>query len=122
MNRQEIRNRAKRKRAREVAKKKLLLLMIATILFVVIGGIAIGNSFSSVQVNAEESCEQYKYYKSIAIESGDTLWSIAKEYCTDYSVEMQDYIDEVKELNNLASNEIHQGQHLMIVYYDTQYK
>ena len=122
MNRQEIRNRAKRKRMRDVAKKKLMLLMVATTLFILVGGIAIGNSFSSAQVNAEESCEQYKYYKSIIIESGDTLWSIAKEYCTDYSVDMQDYIDEVKELNNLTSNEIQQGQHLMIAYYDTQYK
>lgn len=122
MNRQEIRNRAKRKRMRDVAKKKLMLLMLATILFVIIGGIAIGNNFSSAQVNAEESCEQFKYYKSIVIEGGDTLWSIAKEYCTDYSVDTQDYIDEVKELNNLSSNEIHQGQHLLIAYYDTQYK
>ena len=122
MNRQEIRNRAKRKRMRDVAKKKLMLLMLATILFVIIGGIAIGNNFSSAQVNAEESCEQFKYYKSIVIEDGDTLWSIAKEYCTDYSVDTQDYIDEVKELNNLSSNEIHQGQHLLIAYYDTQYK
>ena len=75
--------------------------------------------------SADESgnaVELTKYYKTITIEPGDTLWSIAKEYCTDYSVDTQDYIDEVKELNNLSSNEIHQGQHLLIAYYDTQYK
>lgn len=122
MNRQEIRNRAKRKRAREVAKKKMFLLMVATILFVLIGGIAIGNNFSSAQVNAEETCEQNKYYKSIYIESGDTLWSIAKDYCTNYSVDIEDYIDEIKQLNNLASDEIHHGQYLMVAYYDSHTK
>ena len=88
---------------------------------IVIGCVVFGSIFSSAQASAEESGIEYKYYKSIVIEDGDTLWSIAKEYCTDYSVDTQDYIDEVKELNNLSSNEIHQGQHLLIAYYDTQY-
>ena len=118
MNRQEVRNRAKRKRVREVAKKKMLLLIVTTILFVLVGGIAIGNNFSQAQVNAEETCELNKYYKSIYIESGDTLWSIAKEYCTNSSVDIEDYIDEIKELNGLASYNIHQGQYLMVAYYD----
>ena len=122
MDRQEIRNRAKRKREREVARKRVLLFMTATILFVLIGGVVIGNTFSSAQVNAEESYEEYKYYKSIVVESGDTLWSIATEYCTNYSVDMQEYIDDIKEINRLNSNEIHQGQHLLVMYYDSEYR
>lgn len=122
MDRQEIRNRAKRKRAREVARRRAMLLIAATILFVIVGAILIGNTFSSAQVNAEETDMEYKYYKSIVIESGDTLWSIAKEYCTGGSADVQDYINEVKELNHLTSNEIHQGQHLMVTYYDTENK
>ena len=32
----------------------------------------------------------------------------------------KEYIDEVKQINGLSSETIHEGQHLLIVYYDTE--
>lgn len=119
MNREEIRNRAKRKREREVAKKRRLLLFVVSVLFIGIGGIVIGNNFSSAQVNAEETNVQ-QYYKSITIDAGDSLWSISNEYCTGYTMRTDEYISEVKRLNNLSSDEIHQGQNLMIIYFENE--
>lgn len=121
MNRQEKRYREKQRRVRVVAKRRMFLLL-AMILFITIGSVIFGSIFSSAQANAEESGIEYKYYKSIVIKDGDTLWSIAKEYETDAYKSTQEYINELVALNNLTSDEIQEGQHLMIAYYDTQFK
>lgn len=121
MSRQESRNRAKQRRAKVVARRRMILLL-TTILLITIGSVVFGSIFSSAQTNAEESGIQYKYYKSIQIEKGDSLWSIAKEYCTDAYAGTQEYVDELKEINNLTSDEIHYGQHLIVVYYDSEFK
>ncbi|MBQ8558946.1 MAG: LysM peptidoglycan-binding domain-containing protein [Tyzzerella sp.] len=121
MNRQEIRYKAKQRRAREVARKRMFLLL-AAVLLIVIGCIVFGSIFSSAQASAEESGIEYKYYKSIVIEEGDTLWSIAKEYRTDAYSSTQEYIDKLIELNDLSSDTIHAGQHLVVAYYDKEFK
>lgn len=121
MNRQEIRYRAKQRRARIVARRRMFLLL-AMILLITIGSIIFGSIFLSAQANAEESGIEYKYYKSIVIQDGDTLWNVAKEYQADKYGNTQEYIDELMELNNLSSDTIHEGQHLMVVYYDSEFK
>ena len=99
-----------------------MFLLLAMILFITIGSVIFGSIFSSAQANAEESGIEYKYYKSIVIQDGDSLWSVAKEYQDDKYENTQEYIDELKELNNLSSDRIHEGQHLMVVYYDSDFK
>ena len=119
MSRQESRNRAKQRRAKIVAKRKMILLL-TTVLLITIGSIVFGSIFSSAQSSAEESGIQYKYYKSITIEQGDSLWSIAEKYCTDAYEDTREYVDELKELNSLTSDIIHEGQHLLVAYYDAE--
>lgn len=113
---QERRYRAKLKKERQIAKRKLTLLIV-TILVIVIGCIVFGSIFSSAHVDKVD--KEMKYYKSIEIKNGDTLWDIAGEYASDiYYDSTQDYVDEIKEVNGLTSNMIHQGQHLIVVYYE----
>ena len=114
---QERKERARIKRRRQVAKRRMILLLAA--LFVItVGSIVCGSIFSSAKDPATD-IPLYKYYKSITIEQGDSLWSIAEEYCTDAYEDTRDYIDELKELNGLTSETIHEGQHLVVAYYDT---
>ncbi len=58
-----------------------------------------------------------KYYKSIQIEEGDTLSSIALEYISDEYPSMADYIEELKSMNGLADDTIHAGRNLVVAYY-----
>ncbi len=118
MRKQEIKQRANRRRAKEAAKRRILVLL-ATILLITIGSVIFGNSFSAAESDDHETV--YKYYKSVELEYGDSLWSLAEEYKLEGS-STQDYIDEIMEINNLTSDMIHRGQHLVIVYYDTEFK
>ena len=117
MTTQDKRERLRVRRRKQVAKQKMMLLLAITLL-ITIGSIAYGTIFSSAKDPATD-IPQYKYYKSITIEQGDSLWSIAEEYCTDAYEDTRDYIDELKELNGLTSETIHEGQHLVVAYYDT---
>lgn len=92
------------KRRRKVAARRMavsVILLAALIISLIVAG------KSSVKTDAAETLE--KYYKSVAIESGDTLYDISQEYgCT---------VDELKEINDLDSNTIHAGQSLVVIYY-----
>ncbi len=100
--------------------QKILLALLTTI-FVLLC-MLIGSSIaSSGQSNAAQSAS-YKYYTSIEIEKGDTLWNIAEEYITPEYGSVQKYVDEIKDLNNLGDDEIHSGQYLMIPYFSSEQK
>ena len=61
--------------------------------------------------------EQEKYYKSIEVTDGVTLWNIAEEYCSNEYNDYNEYINEVKKLNHLGEDTIHSGQYIVIPYY-----
>lgn len=115
---QERQERARIKRRKRIAKRRMILLLAA--LFVItMGSVVFGSIFSKAK-NPTSDIPQYKYYKSIIIEQGDSLWSIAEEYCTDDCTDTREYVAELKQLNSLTSDTIHAGQHLLVAYYDTE--
>lgn len=59
-----------------------------------------------------------KYYKSICVEKGDTLYSIAKENISSEYKNIDQYINEVKHMNHLTSDNIHTGCYIIIPYYE----
>lgn len=71
--------------------------------------------------NAKQDHNMYKYYTSVQVEDGDSLWSIAKEYSdVDSYASYTDYIDEVKQINHISGDDIHAGEYLTIPYYSAQ--
>lgn len=72
--------------------------------------------------NSTESPVRHKYYKSIEIASGDTLWDIAKEYMNEDYDSIYAYIDELKDINGLTSDGIQESQYLTVAYYDTAFR
>lgn len=94
--------------------KKLLPLSITIIL---ICSTIFGTSILNVMAEEPESPMITRYYKSIMIEEGDSLWSISQTYNTDYYLDTQTYIKELKAMNSLLHDTIHAGQYLTIVYF-----
>lgn len=118
MTTQERKTRIKAKRIKQVTIQKLFILLAITLL-ITIGSIVCGTIFSSAKTPVTDAYEQ-KSYKSIMIEHGDSLWSIADEYCTVNSIDKQSYIDELMQVNNLKSENIQSGQYLIVISYETE--
>lgn len=110
----------KAKRAAEFRKERLEVLGIVIfslilILFVLLIGVKLTARSASAE-NAAVSSGQ-KYYKSISVERGETLWSIAdKEMGAGWS-DVRDYINEVKQINNLDDDKIMAGGYICLPYY-----
>ena len=88
--------------------------------YIMIAGLSIALGSNLVSAHDKSEQPEQKFYKSIEIKEGDTLWGIAKEYRGDDFDSIYDYIDEVMSINGLTSDQIHAGQYLTVAYYDTQ--
>lgn len=77
-------------------------------------------SYRSIRTNASSG---FKYYTSVTVENGQTLWDIADEFIDyDYYKNKNSYIAEVKSINHLDENcSIDAGQILILPYYSDQY-
>ena len=83
-----------------------------------------GSFFSSAHGNSVEEPVYYKYYKSIQIHRGDSLWSIAEKYMGTKYDSVNDYVDELIDLNHIEAsklNSLQEGDYLVIPYYDTRF-
>jgi cell division protein YceG involved in septum cleavage len=99
-----------------VRRQKIALTSIALIAIIMIICIFLFGAIHTQAAPSEISC---KYYTSIEVKSGDTLWSIASEHITDDYDDMNDYINEVCSINKISQNEIHAGQYITIPYYSS---
>ena len=81
---------------------------------------AFGTSFimtRTAEAGTSES-SRYKYYTSIQVEPGSSLWEIASSEYED----LDDYIREVRQINHLDQDTIYAGSYLCIPYYSSEYK
>ncbi len=90
------------------------------IIFITI--LLLGLSITHLASKAEtiDELHYYKYYTSITVQSGDTLYSIAKANLTNYD-SVDTYIAEVASINHLTSADIDYGMNLIIPYYSTTF-
>lgn len=83
--------------------------------------VSFGAFFVSAHGKSEDNQPLYKYYRSIEIQSGDTLWEIAEKTLTADYDSVPEYVQALKDMNNLDSDYIQAGQNLIIAYNDTVY-
>ena len=107
------------RRIQELHRKLGLFLM--TVCLVMTISIGLSGFLSNAKDNSGRT--SYKYYTSITVSSEDTLWSIAEKYMDNEHYEsVNEYIQEVKNVNHLKSDIITYGEHLVIPYYMDAYQ
>lgn len=102
---------------KKIARERLLFVLAAVI--VIAGNVIVRGFFADAHGNAKEDPIDYTYYKSIEIQKGDTLWDIAEQYSGNTSIPQ--YIEELKELNGLVTDDIHESHYLTIIYKDDEF-
>ncbi len=106
--------RRKIRRQREIRRNIILAVAAAAVLMIFAFSY---HTFTSAASTDTDNIS-YKYFTSIRVETGDTLWSIAEEYADAlHYASNKEYINEVKMMNKLGSDEIVSGQYLVIPYY-----
>jgi len=95
----------------------VICIAVIFMLLIICSGIIIANA----AVSADVKSDQNKYYTSISIEKGDTLWSIASNYVSGPKT-ISNYVSELKEINHLQTDCIYQGQNLIVYYYSPEQK
>lgn len=95
-------------------KQHTISFLFLSIITVVLAGILL---FGTVSAQAASADTLHKYYTSIRIEAGDTLWAIAGAYMTDEYTNIQEYIREVCAINHISEDKIYAGQYIVIPYY-----
>lgn len=113
------RAKAKYERRKKQVRKNITLLMLSTI---ILSSLIVLITSISIQASDMEHQVSYKYFKSIYISQGDTLWSIAEENMDDHYSSTSEYINEVKRMNSLSSDHIVCGSYLVVPYFSTEYK
>ena len=107
-------------RQKQVNRVRNILLLLFTLIFIfVISFLIVSFSSQASDMNHQAS---YKYYKSIQISSGDTLWSIAQNNMDEHYSTAAQYVAEIKQMNSLSSDRIIAGNYLLIPYYSTEFK
>ncbi len=100
-------------------KKRLPVSIGILHLFLVIAVRLSSAVFGSDAVDAKAS---YKYYTSIQVQEGDSLWSIADKYLTAEYNSHETYMKELISINHLSDTTIHAGQYLTVPYFSYEYK
>ena len=98
------------------ANRKRLMIFCVTALIIFIGLFMFLHPKTEGIASASHQTETL--YKSILVEDGMTLSSIAQEYDTNDLITHKEYIEEVKQINHINDNNIiHSGNYITIPYY-----
>lgn len=103
-----------RYQARYDANKKRLWIAGAAVILILL---FISFGLLSKTVTAERTSSRHKLIASVEVKQGDTLWEIASAYISEEYDSINEYIQEIKATNGMASDEIHAGNYIIIPYY-----
>ena len=109
-------------RKREAVVRRQRSIIAIVIIVIVSLGILLGTGMNVLASAKADPAAYNKYYKTVRVEYGDTLWTIADEYIMDLNIDKTEYIAEICALNNLNADEIQAGEYIVVSYYSKEVK
>jgi len=110
--REDMRVNRKRRAARRMRRYLIALLMVAAFC----SGF-FGHTLLSAHAEEETKPVLNRYYTSIQLKRGDSLWDIAHTYAKGSGYTIREYVEELKRMNGLSGEEIHSGEFLTVMYF-----
>lgn len=115
----DLRNYQRKLRRQKEIRRIFILTGIAVVLVL---GFTLSYHALLSQANTELVDVSYKYYTSVQIEPGDTLWTLADRYADkEHYVSQDQYIAEVMSMNHLDDENIYAGNYLILPYYSADF-
>ncbi|MCM1119476.1 MAG: hypothetical protein NC543_08970 [bacterium] len=115
----EVRNYQKKLRRQREVRRTIILTGMAIVLALVF---ALSYHVILSHANSEIEDTSYKYFTSIQIEPGETLWELADQYADqEHYASREQYIAEVMAMNHLADEAISAGSYLILPYYSPNF-
>lgn len=115
----DMRNRQRKLRRQKEIRRIFILSGVAIVLIL---SFALSYHALLSQANTKLEDVSYKYYTSVQIEPGDTLWTLADKFADERHYASQDqYIAEVMRMNHLTGENIWAGDYLILPYYSTEF-
>lgn len=109
-----------KKREAVVRRQKSIFAIV--VIAIVALGVLLGSSVNAMASSDKDVASYNKYYVSLRVKAGDTLWTIADEYVKGFNIEKTDYIAEVCQINEISENDIHAGDYIIVPYYSQDIK
>ena len=107
-----------RRRNRREGRKRILISVAFMIAILMISL----HTFSLVGKAQGDKEQQYKYYTSVRLNYGDTLWSVASKYMDKEHYDHLSYIAEVKKINHITDgDDVVAGKMIIVPYYSSEY-
>ena len=104
-----------RRRRMKQLKQRVLISALVVSLFIILAFFL----WSSKSMAATEE-PFFKYYKSVQIQSGDTLYGLSEEYVNPQMNDVDSFIAEVRYINNLDEDSyLYEGNYIIVPYYST---
>lgn len=111
-----VNNKIRRKNER----RKNLLLFVIAIFLVLLLSFTVNVFLSKAQSEDQEI--EFKYYKSVLVKNGDTLWSLASENKNFSYTSNEEYYEEIMQINGLKDDKITAGSYLIVPYFSTEFQ
>ena len=109
----------KRRNTRKRRQVQIIASMVGVIMLTVF---TLSMSAGKLSAKSDLSSHTYKYYTTVYVETGDSLWSIASEYATEEYSDLDMYIAEVQQINGLKGTQLQHGSYICVPYYSPEHK
>lgn len=103
--------------SRREAKRRMRNMVVVVLMVLAFLSGFFGHTLLSAHAEEEYVRPLNRYYTSIQLRKGDSLWNIAERYREGSGYTPKEYIEELKRMNGLEDEQIHYGEYLTVVYF-----
>lgn len=102
---------------RRYARRSMRNLLVAILMILAFCSGFFGHTLMNAHAEEKITKPLNRYYTSVQLKQGDSLWDIANEYARGSRYSVSEYVDELKRMNGLKGDHIHSGEFLTVVYF-----
>lgn len=102
---------------RRIAARRMRRFFIALMMIAAFCSGFFGHTLLSAHAEEKGAQAPNRYYTSIQLKNGDSLWDIAHTYAGGSGYTVREYVEELKRMNGLDSEDIHSGEYLTVMYF-----